>query len=275
MRAMPIALLALTACGGPNEETLVDELRVLAMVAEPPEVAPGAAAAVDVVVADPEESGVDVLFWTCASLGEGCLEHAAPGLGATVAAPTDGHVRVTRTAPVELAGIVGDGVTVLPIPMYALACAPGVCPLIDVAATSPAPGTADADTLAAFLEDPFTGMESLALTGTSLGFSLLSVSTRVEPVVNPLIALRGDPPTTIAVEGELSLVFDTGSTDDLNAWGYGTAGGFTMPSYAPEDDGSVTLKWIAPVEPGLVRLWVVVVGEAGGSAVWEGQVTVE
>ena len=79
-----ILIFALGCGAGPNDETLVDELRVLAMVAEPPEVAPGAESTVEVTVADPEGVGPDVIVWTCTDLGDGCLEAALPGFGATV-----------------------------------------------------------------------------------------------------------------------------------------------------------------------------------------------
>ena len=70
---------ALVACSdGPNADTLVDDLRVLAIQATPPEVAPGDSVRFDLVVADPLDRGAEVLFWHCTSLGEGCLEQGTP-----------------------------------------------------------------------------------------------------------------------------------------------------------------------------------------------------
>ena len=75
-RAPLLSALFLGACMGPNDETLVVELRVMAMVAEPPEVAPGAMTTITVHVADPLDEAPEVLFWTCADLAvDGSVQH--------------------------------------------------------------------------------------------------------------------------------------------------------------------------------------------------------
>ena len=150
--------LLLTGCGGPNSETLVDQLRVMAVVAEPPEVAPGASATLTAYIADPNDEAPTSMMWTCTDLGDGCMEAAEPGLGATVAAPEGGVVSTTRTAPMALAGIVGDGATVLPIPLWTLACADGLCPVIDDVAA----GSTSED-VTSFLNDPTEGMKGRPL----------------------------------------------------------------------------------------------------------------
>jgi hypothetical protein len=263
----------LAGCGGPNDETLVDELRVMAVVAEPPEVAPGAETTLTVYVADPLDEAPEVMLWTCADLGDGCLEAVEPTQGTTVGAPTDGTLVTTRLAPAAFAGVVGDGETVIPIPTWALACVPGACPAIDLAAAAPAAGSADADELSTFLADPFEAMESLPLVGTSLALTLLSVSMRAEPVTNPVLTPAFDA-LSAAPEAEVTLEFQVDSADVTTAYGYTTGGGFDATEYEVED-GSVTLTWFAPADPGTVTLWVVVNGEDGGVAVWSGDVTVE
>lgn len=274
MRRLPI-LFALVGCGGPNDETLVSEVRVMAVVAEPPEVAPGATSTLTVYVADPLDEAPDAMLWTCADLGDGCLEAAEPGQGTTVGAPENGTLVTTRTAPPAFAGIVGDGTTVIPVPTWALACVPGACPAVDLAAAAPDPGTADADALGAFLADPTDGMKDLPLTGTSLALTLLSVSMRAEPVTNPAITPASSDPLTVATGESVPLTFTLdGGAGALTAYGYTTAGGFDMTEYAVED-GAVTLTWIAPEDPGEATLWVVVNGEDGGSAVWTSVATVE
>ena len=263
--------LLLAGCGGPNEETLLDELRVIAVVAEPPEVAPGATTTLTATTVDPAGVGPDVLLWTCTDLGDGCLEAAAPGFGATLATPVDGAVVTERAAPVELGPLVADGTTVLPVFTWALACAPGVCPVVDLAASDPAPGTADGDTLAAWLADPIGGMADLPIEGTSLALTTLGVSTRAEPLVNPTVTPRFEA-LAATPEGSAQLPFtvEAGAT----AWGMTTAGGFDRASYDVVD-GAVTLTWIAPEEPGDVDLYVVVNGAEGGSALWRGAATVD
>lgn len=262
-------MLLLAACGGPDEETLVDEVRVLAVVAEPPEVVPGAPVSLTATVADPEGEGAEIMLWTCTDLGDGCLEAAEPDLGVSVGEPTDGTFTVERTAPAALAGIVADGETVLPLPLWSLACAPGLCPPLELARKDRT--DAETEELNTFLADPTTGMEDLPLSGTSLGFTFLSVSMRAEPVVNPVIA----PPETIEVDAGGSVTFVVGveSADVATAWAYTTGGGFEAASVEVVD-GSAELTWFGPEKAGEETVWVVVVGEDGGSAVWSTVATV-
>ncbi len=93
-------LLLLAACGGLNDETTLTELRVVAMIAEPPEVGPGQSTTVTSHVVDPADAGFEVLTWTCTDLGDGCIE---PTLGlpwyAAGAPGDDGAFAATFTAP--------------------------------------------------------------------------------------------------------------------------------------------------------------------------------
>lgn len=257
-------ILLLAACAaGPNEETLLDEVRVVAVVVEPPEVAPGEAATVTVTVADPLGEGPGALAWTCTNLGDGCLEAAEPGLGALTGEVEDGRLVATKTAPAALAGVVADGETVLPLPLWVLACVPGLCPLVD-------DPTADPEATAAFFADPFAGMEDLPMVGASLALGRVAISTRATPLANPVVTT--DVTEVTAAPGEaVDLVFavEGGAT----AYGYTTGGGFDMTEY-PVKDGAVTLTWYAPEEPGEFRLYIVVNGEDGGSAIWEATATI-
>lgn len=268
-----IALIGLAAgCGGANDETVVDELRVMAIVAEPPEIAPGASASVTATVADPTGVDPDVLLWTCTNLGDGCLEAAIPGQGTVVGKPVDGTLSTVATAPVEFAGVVGDGTTVLPVLVWTLACAPGVCPAIDLAASQPEAGSADADTLAAFLADPYGAAADLPLTDTSLALAQVGVSMRAEPVTNPVLTPPDGALTVVAGE-YLDLAFGVEAAGATTAYGYASLGGFDAASYEVRD-GAVTMRWFAPEDAGTADLWIVVNGEDGGSTVWHTQGTV-
>lgn len=260
-------LLLLFGCGGPSDETLLDELRVLAIVAEPPEVPPGAAATLTTTVVDPGGVDPEIVVWTCTPFGSGCLETGLPGLGARAGRLTDGAFVDERVAPAELAAVVGDGTTVLPVFTWVLACDPGLCPLYELAEASPTPGTSAADELGVLLADPLTMMEDLPLTGTSLATGRVSVSTRATPVVNPV--LRPEFTTVDAAAGD-SARLDFGVDGGETAYGFTTAGGFGAPEYAVED-GAVSLEWFAPDESaGNTDLFVVVNGPDGGSALWQG-----
>ncbi|MEN9787188.1 MAG: hypothetical protein RLZZ299_2452 [Pseudomonadota bacterium] len=102
-------LLLLAACGGLNDETTLTELRVVAMIAEPPEVGPGQATTVTSHIVDPADAGFEVLTWTCTDLGDGCLE---PDLGLAWYAAgdpaEDGSFSATFRAP-ALAGVPSGG----------------------------------------------------------------------------------------------------------------------------------------------------------------------
>lgn len=268
-----IPLLLLVGCGGANDETLVDELRVMAIVAEPPEVAPGADSTVSVYVADPTAVGPDVLTWTCTNLGDGCLEASDPGQGTTLGSVDGGTLDASVVASTALAGVVADGETVFPVLTWALACAPGTCPVIDLAASQPDPGSQEAEELAAFLADPFSAVADLPLQGTSLAYSQVGVSMREVPLVNPTL-LATEPEPVVAAGGEVDLAFTVEGDGALTAYGYTTLGGFGATSYDVAD-GAVTMTWFGSEEPGEAELWVIVNGEDGGSAVWTGVGTVE
>jgi hypothetical protein len=173
------------------------------------------------------------------------------------------------TVPAALA----PAVTEEPVPLvglYALACSPGTCPVLDDALA----GTVDAEVLA----DPFGLMEELPIAGTSLATRRLNVSGSLEPHANPVVTLREAP-----VAGEtVALSFDVLGAfgDNPQAWGYASAGGFDAPSYAIEE-GTVTLTWAAPdedAESGLLDaeggadVWVVFNDDLGGAALWNGRV---
>ena len=285
--SLPLSLwLALTGCSGPNSETTVAELRVLSMVIDPPEaVAPSTVSVRSTVFVpteiDPSGPSADsvAMTWTCTDFGSGCVEAQLPNRGATVGPPVDGALDAPISLPAVLADVVRDGTTVLPIPVWTLACAPGLCDIFDQVA-APA-GTEDGDAADAFLSDPFTAMESLPLVGTSLAFSLLRVSARPDPIQNPVLA---GPEACSAAPGAsttLSLFVtdaDGAAYAGATAYGYASAGGFSMTEYSV-NDGAVELEWFAPsaedaegeaVEvPESAVVFVIVNGEEGGSALFE------
>ena len=270
---LPFVAAGLSGCGGANEDTLVDELRVMAVVADPPEVAPAATTTITATVADPLGVEPDVMLWTCTNLGDGCLEAVDPAQGTVIGRPVEGQLSTVVTAPVALAGVVSDGVTVLPVLLWTLACAPGLCPAIDLAAAQPAPGSAESETLSAFLADPITGAEALPLTDVSLALSQVRVSMRAAPLQNPVIV----PPTDALVVGVgASLEFTIGVEFEgvTTAYGYTTNGGFSSAEYEVVD-GEAKMTWFGSDVAGTADLWVVVNGEDGGSAIWHAVGSVE
>lgn len=245
---------------GPSDETLVDDVRVLALVAQPPEASPGEAVQVGIHVADPAGAGVEILAWSCTNLGTGCLED--PSTQASTPVWTDGQATFTATVPVDLAAVASEE----PVPitaLWTLACTPGLCPQVG-------------DPAGWDLADPTAWLVDLPMEGVSLAYRTLAVSTRTDRPGNPVLEYQGPDPISAAageaVDLELAVTLDVPATADTLAFGFATAGGFGDTEYAVGDDGQVTLQWYAPdpVEP--ATLYVVVQDGAGGVAVWTGEV---
>lgn len=270
-----VLALPLAGCGGgPSDETLVDTLQVVAVVAEPPEIAPGEATVVTPVVADPQATGADVLQWTCTPSESGCAEAFVPGFGVTVgtvAAPPT----TTWAAPTELAYVFAeDPSLVFPVLVWTLACAPGACSVVDEVAADPQPGTAEGDALVETLADPSAILADLPIEAVALTLQTFGVSARSaeERVVNPVLLATPDPAITGAAGEEVVLAFDLDAFEGVSVWGYTTASGFTSPAVEPDETGRAELTLVMPDAGVTADVWVVVVNE-GGSAVWTATAT--
>jgi len=275
---------------GPSAETLVDELRVLAVLADKPEARPGETIALESLVVDPLDAGYDVMAWTCTPGPDGCLESAGftgvawDGLVAA-AGPESPWVESAYFVAPLLAEFVGPD----PVPLvqhWTLACEPGLCPVLDAALEAPDPGSVEASALRAELGEPFTILEDLPMEGVSLALRSLAVSTRddTERLQNPTVSCRSQDgedgaPLTVEAGGRLTMVCAVSGTYDGDAalWGYTTAGGWE--GEAQELDPGDTEKeyvWIAPEEvpEAAVPVWVVSVDGFGGVGLWSGEVEV-
>lgn len=241
-RATVLAAALLTACEpGPAPETLVDDVQVIAAVAEPLAVAPGEPWTLTTTVADPKARGAELLVWSCLD-AENC---------ATARAVPDGDQAAL------------DLVSAAPVPLWILACDPGLCELDD-------PDPAD-------LLHPFSWMQRLPLEGVSLATRqvLLTEDPVEERPLNPVAEQAPDPavPATVAARDTKRFKFQVPGAE--TAYGYATAGGFEMPSSDIDSEGNVTLTWYAPKDAGDVQLWVVFEDGVGGTTVWRGSATVE
>jgi hypothetical protein len=259
-----VTLWLLVGCmAGPNEDTVVDDVRVLAIQADPPEVGPGEASALTVTVVDPAGLAPDVLLWTCLDLGEGCLEAAGPADSwLTLATPADEQILSPRFAPPALASVLGDELPTLPVPTWALACPPGVCPLIEDAREALGAGAVPED-LAARLAAPEAELASLGFEEVSLARASLWVTSLPESERNRAPVLQG-----VEIDGDqLIVTAEDPDGDDLQAWPYATAGAFERPQVPL---GSDPLVYYPPDDGGSARLYVVVDDSRGGQALWRG-----
>ena len=238
MRAI-LPVLLLWACEpGPNEETLVDTLQIVAAVADPPEVAVMEPYTLTATVADPAQEGFEVLMWAC-------LEGAC----ASVLADVEGSAAAATVF------------SVAPIPGWILACEPDLCDLDD-------PRERD-------LKDPFGWLQDLPIEGVSLVTRLPRLAEGTgDRHVNPVIvsAPRIEKLEGVRPEDSVRLTFSV--PDAETAWTYTTRGGFRRPSEDIASDGAVTVEWYAPKKSGTVDLFVVFVDDLGGSVVWEATATV-
>jgi hypothetical protein len=264
-----VVVLLLTACGGANDETLLDELRVLSMLPQAPEIAPGETTTMDVRIVDPDAGGYRALVWTCTQLGEDCLEDEE-GRTPALATVEDGRAAVPVTASMALAAVASDS----PLPLvsvWALACADDACPLLDEVERG---DTIDADVWA----DPTDWMSELPIEGTSLALSSVQVSTRAADTrhVNPTITVSPEAPSVTpggSVEVEVAITGELGS--EARVWGYTTAGGFERPSDRPNARLEARLDWIAPATAGSASGFLLLVDDEGGGVLWEGTLTAE
>ena len=256
------ATAALGCADGPSDETVVDELRVLAIQAEPPEAAPGEDVELGATIANPTGASAEVLLWHCTDLGTGCLEDSGTS---SWSQQLDGDaVSATATVPQALAAFATDEPLRATL-VWALACEPGLCPQIGE------PEAWD-------LSDPGSWLGDLPMSGVSLAFNAMAISTRDDRLENPVVELSSAEPIA-AAPGELvaldfAVQLDVTASADTLAFGYGTAGGFGDTEYAIGDDGAVTLEWYAPDQVGEVTLYVVVNDGEGGVGIWVGQATV-
>lgn len=238
IRTIPVLLVA--ACmAGPNLETRIGELRVVAAKTEPARVAPGDAFDLVVWVADPLELGGDVLAWSCFD--------DLPCAPTTSAVPERGET----TPPVVQRRIAA------PAPIWLLACADGDCGDLE-------------NPSEAQLRDPFGWLQTLPLSGVSAASRVPPIEEDPEvPLVNPaLTEVPKDPLDPRAAEVELTF----GVTDADAAFGYATSGGFGAPSYEPDESGVVTLTWFPDPEQDAGEVFVVFTNPGGGVEVWQNPV---
>lgn len=270
--------LGLVACGGPVEETLVDELRVVAAIPDHPEVAPGEPFGVDVLTVDPADEGYRSLAWVCTPTGppgEPCLEET---LGSTLGwvSPVDatGRAEGLQVAPILAGALAGQEIEELEVPIWILTCADDLCPIIE-----DAPGTYRVDVawdrVVPGLADPAALVRDLPIEGVALTRRSVLVSLRPADARNqhPRIVEPPSDPLSAPSDASAELMLNVQDTQDVTAYGYTTLGGFAAAAVEAED-GRLDLEWFPGVdaEPGATADLVVVVSDGrGGEALWRGR----
>ncbi|MED5369704.1 MAG: hypothetical protein VX899_01700 [Myxococcota bacterium] len=262
-------LLWLLACGGMGDPaTTLRDVQVLTIASDPGVLGPGSVGTLDTFVADPVGEGIELLQWPCTPTSDGeCAEHAAildgtseDWLGLTRSDQTT--LSVDIATPAALQPLLGPD----PLPLWSvwtLACAPGLCPLME----------AQGDTLVEGLADPTELLVDLPIDGVSLTRGWVYGAAESSPA--PGVSCSA--PETAAPEGEVlvSCTLDALLDDDSALYGYATAGGWEAPFVETGLSGPVEYAWYAPEDPGTVTLYVVVVDARGGQGIWSGSLRVE
>lgn len=275
-----VLVLGLIACGGPIEETLVDELRVVAAVPDRPEVAPGESFGVDVFAVDPADQGLESLVWVCTPTGppgEPCLESLAGTTnGWAAAVDAEGRAEGLQVAP-ALAGALSGELEEVEIPIWVLTCEPGLCPLIQQAPSLYAIDVSW-DGVVPQLNDPPSVVRELPMQGVALTRRSVLVSLRPPDARNqhPVIQVAPTDPIEAPADSEAPFVLTVADDEPTSGFGYTTLGGFDAIEVEAEE-GELEVSWFPGEEAEAgdeADLYVVVSDGRGGEAVWRGSGTV-
>ncbi len=179
-------------------------LQVVTVVADPPQVDPFAPVELQAWVADPFDRGADVMIWPCSPVQlddrvrcfEGLdLEGKGTRLPVFVRTGTaaDDHLSVTVLPPIQSVLALQqlpedaqrDGV---PIPVFVLACDPGVCPIFDQVRADPEPGSEAYARAARLLADPEQMADQGPRESVSLALKFYTLAgLETERTSNPLL----------------------------------------------------------------------------------------
>jgi len=278
-------------CGGAGyDPTHIDDLRVITVVADPPEAAPGASVGLTTWVADPggEPADIDVMLWTCLFLEDGSCAEAQlvdeVEQWVTIGSAATGVMRTAREVPRETEQYLDADGSPLAIQLFALACPVGSCGIVtDVSAAMDDVGIAPG--IAAELADPSSWMVDLPMQGVSLATREFYLSRRdpgsinKNPVFDARFAEALDDTITVAPGGVVDLAFQVNDPNGefVYAYPFTTVGSFDRHKVRA-DDGQVRLYLTAPptASPTATQgqVWVVFDDRDGGLAVYSQTVTV-
>jgi hypothetical protein len=261
------------ACGGPSEETLIPELRVVTVVSEPPVIAPGETLRSRVIIADPEGNGVEAAVWMCTPIGPAtCAESSVPGPQpiSSFARVVRGQTDFTVEFPISPSAAANIGAE-KPPRLAIFACETGLCPEFDRVEADPEPGSEAWAEVALALAKPFYWLDEKPLRGVTLASRYLELTDL--PVdqrrQNPVLTLIGDPPRAVPVGESAELEFEvtTDAPRVVQVYGFTDRGGMG-PVSVEVVNGRASLSWFPGEEPGPATLWVTAEDGLGGSALW-------
>lgn len=256
--------------------TQIDHLQIVSMVAEPPEVAPRETTDITVTIADPDGLNPLVAVWVCVPFGDAgrCLESELTGEAQRVVTGTRDTSTHSFTASVvplaidiaEVDEILDSGSSFRGILAFALACAPGACPLFDQLED----GTVDP----VDLSDPGRLLQSVPMSKAHAAWRTLAV-TRDEPRLrssNPVLLPSFAAPLEVDAGDTLDLsVGVEGQLSDGLIYPLTTVGGFADAAVSTGPEPPV-LTWTTEDNDAGKNghVYIVVDDGSGGQAVWFG-----
>mgnify|MGYP006928180900 CR=1 FL=1 len=266
--------------------THIDDLQIVAVQVDPPAMAPGLDVVLTMWVADPRRRGADVLLYTCSNVeGDSCIEgQSIDGLDpqplsswAAVGALTGNQWSVNFQLPQDDIGLFDDEFEVLETLLFALACEPGACEIIDRVAANPPPGTDAYQTVVDMFADPDSWIADLPRDTSSLAVKTVGLqkSTSVSNQ-NPRVTLDGSPSRLTAAWGDfepIDMVFNIfdGGNSNFDVRAYSTLG--SVPDISPSV-ASAGITWDPGTMVGDGELFVVVGDKGGGIGVGVERVSV-
>lgn len=268
---MLFLLSALMACGETSPDTLIDELRVVASVATPPEVKPGEPFTFSSYAANPDDGSAQALTWVCTNLGEGCLEAQGGALSLNVT-QLDGLApqweRTLSASPI-LQPVLAEAETLTATQLWTVICTPNTCPIIDEVDGEDGMN-AWPEGLANQLANPLDWVTDLPMEGVSVAYQLLTTSLSDQPHENPTIDADPNNPTELDLGSTFELTFtvDGDFTEQAQLYAYASAGGFMTLNTFVEAGETVTIEGTAPEKGDSLRIWAVIVDGYGGVAVF-------
>ena len=287
---MVSACLASGCSGGLLHGSMLTDLRVLALQAEPAQPAPGEALFLDVSVGAPIARDLELAVWSCTAIEGDCAELWLDDDAAWMATPTviDRHASVAWQTPADVDAwvdlidhraedLLEDGL----VRLWALACEVDQCPVIaDIRAQLDRGTSLDADDpLALDLADPTRWMVDLPKSGVSLASRSLPVRLEGEPNLNPDIIERFLPTGAEAIEvaagdvAQLSFLNENRQDNTFTGYPMTTLGRFDVRS-RKSSDPAMNFQLAAPDEPGEGDVWVVFADGQGGYDVWHSPLVV-
>ena len=257
--------------------TQIKHLQIVSVVADPPEVEPRETTDITVTIADPDGLNPEVAVWVCVPFGDAgrCLESELTGEAQrVVTGPRDSttHAFTATVVPLaidiaEVDEILDAGGAFRGILAFALACAPGACPLFDQLDN----GTVDPIDLS----DPSRLLRHVPMSKAHAAWRTLAV-TREDPQFrqsNPVLLPQFTAPLEVKAGDtrELNVAVDGQFSDGL-IYPLTTVGGFAEHAVSTGPEPPV-LPWVtAKSDAGKDgHVYIVVDDGSGGQAVWFGE----